>query len=250
MDSVPIEDYASEVKDMHRGSHSKTLGVRCDVRSDCLFFDVDNRVSEIRSHSHSGQWDHISGLYNPADIVCRGASPKEFVECKWLHCPDVLHKYKSDWQEKAVCKGLSQDDPYVHRSKSINKTAAMMVHVDIHPFDVLAECYSRWCTMKRAIVWWLRLKQQMQHLKCKGKQSVKSVVSTREWQEASDLSVKHVQSQIYSSEIDSVENHCVNNQIDWKYIPPEIPHMGSLWKYMVCVVISILITIIWIWITV
>ncbi|XP_049301282.1 uncharacterized protein LOC125774951 [Anopheles funestus] len=52
---------------------------------------VANRVSEIQDLTHGYKWMHVKGIDNPADIVSRGALPKELLSSTlWFHGPSWL----------------------------------------------------------------------------------------------------------------------------------------------------------------
>ena len=59
---------------------------------------VGNRVSEIRSLTKPDQWFHVSGKENPADIISRGEIPERLNQNTWIHGPQFLKSFKSDWR--------------------------------------------------------------------------------------------------------------------------------------------------------
>lgn len=59
---------------------------------------VANRVSKIQSKTQAGDWKHIKGSMNPADILSRGCSPSELAESNiWWKGPSFLERPESEW---------------------------------------------------------------------------------------------------------------------------------------------------------
>ncbi|XP_058128358.1 uncharacterized protein LOC131291530, partial [Anopheles ziemanni] len=59
---------------------------------------VANRVSEIQHFTDGHVWNHIAGVENPADIVSRGLSVKEFLDSRvWREGPAWLSLPRSSW---------------------------------------------------------------------------------------------------------------------------------------------------------
>lgn len=62
---------------------------------------VANRVSSITSRSGVGQWNYVPTKENPADILSRGATPKELLKNGiWFRGPDWLHTEMLVWPQE------------------------------------------------------------------------------------------------------------------------------------------------------
>lgn len=60
---------------------------------------VANRVAIIQELSCKDQWNHISGVDNPAALLTRGASTEELIKSKtWWNGPCWLELGKSEWK--------------------------------------------------------------------------------------------------------------------------------------------------------
>jgi hypothetical protein len=159
---------------------------------------VSNRVSEIRNLTKPEQWQHISGSENPADVITRGQQPLDLVNGDWIGGPKFLQSFKCDWGKPAFSPSLSLHDVELKRSEK--QVVCHVVDMRKHPIDDLVSHYSSWSKVKRALAWWLRLKDRLLH-----KDSVShGVLTVGEVKEAELLIIQHVQSQVYKEEIKHV----------------------------------------------
>ncbi|XP_074641192.1 uncharacterized protein LOC141898938 [Tubulanus polymorphus] len=117
---------------------------------------VANRVNLIRDGSTIQQWKFVDGHLNPADYASRGLSLDciEQNSVVWLHGPEFLWKPISEWPcQHGVLRSLSDDD--VELKKTSN---AVLSVSDDDPIKHLFNYYSSWHRLKRAVAWFLRLK--------------------------------------------------------------------------------------------
>ena len=56
---------------------------------------VANRVAEILDTTNVSQWNHVSGINNPADIGTRAINVDEYKRSKWLTGPAWLKQPES-----------------------------------------------------------------------------------------------------------------------------------------------------------
>ncbi|XP_038046729.1 uncharacterized protein LOC119720934 [Patiria miniata] len=151
---------------------------------------VGNRVGLIRELTDSNQWHHIDSKSNPADLVTRPQSCLKSDD-KWFHGPDILHKYKHDWDmgdRKPV--DLMNEDPEVRKTSIaafgavttesldvVDKGYACQLNrvVENDPIDQLMHNSSSWYRMKRALAWWLRFLEFLM----KRKLTVEAIVNGR-----------------------------------------------------------------------
>ncbi|XP_038071202.1 uncharacterized protein LOC119740069 [Patiria miniata] len=176
---------------------------------------VGNRVSLIRELTNPDQWHHIDGKSNPADLVTRPQSCLKSDD-KWFHGPDILHKYKHDWDagEKEPVD-LDDDDPEVRESSSVTAFGAVATEhlddaprvsvchanqvVENDPLDKIMHHYSSWYRMKRALAWWLRFMEFLKKREPAGQLTVKEI------HHAGEILVRKAQSQSFASEIGRLE---------------------------------------------
>ena len=69
---------------------------------------VSNRVSEIKLASSPGQWSHVKGEDNPADVLSRGCNAAELPD-SWSNGPEFLHTFKSEWSHPSVNPDIDDD---------------------------------------------------------------------------------------------------------------------------------------------
>ena len=159
---------------------------------------VSNRVSTIHELTKVEDWSHIPGCDNPADLVTRGVSVSQLDQLKWLHGPPFLSTFMDSWPVSAECPSLSADDAEVKKGNSLpSHTFVFMNDVSPNPIDTLIQHYSSWYRLKRAVSWWVRLKNVLRNKE----HSTSGPLSVAEIEGAELLLLKHVQSQVYGKEI-------------------------------------------------
>ena len=64
---------------------------------------VANRVAEIRSLVPSCEWRHVPTQDNPADLVSRGLTPREFLDASiWINGPQWLSFKENKWPQEII----------------------------------------------------------------------------------------------------------------------------------------------------
>ncbi|XP_065085542.1 uncharacterized protein LOC135707605 [Ochlerotatus camptorhynchus] len=101
---------------------------------------VANRVSEVQHFTHGCQWNHISGVENPADLVSRGLSVGEFLRSDlWKRGPSWLSEQSSSWP-------ISRP-PNVPEEALEAKQLVAIVHTTPEPSPL----FVRWSTYRRLL---------------------------------------------------------------------------------------------------
>lgn len=126
---------------------------------------VANRVSTIRELSTPEQWRYVSTKLNPADEASRGLRAEVLLRPnRWMNGPDFLARPKDLWPKlPSQDKNLSSDDPEVKQDLAVNST----VIVD-DPTVKLLTYFSEWNRLKKAVAWFLKVKEMLK-LACKKK---------------------------------------------------------------------------------
>ena len=89
---------------------------------------VENRVNEIRTKTPIGQWRHVPGIINPADLATkkkRLAKVKE--EELWLHGPEFLRVKDAEWPEQ---KPIPESPEALIEEKRKRATTNLAVNVE------------------------------------------------------------------------------------------------------------------------
>jgi hypothetical protein len=176
--------------------------VICYIKNKSLRFNVfvGNRVAEIRQATDPSQWNHVAGKENPADLLTRGIDFTSMDTDKWLHGPQFLHTYVSEWPVHDCSDEVSASDPEVKKiSGKVQPIVCHAVEVSEHPVDKLANHYASWFRLRKAVTWWLRLKDYLQK-----KSPVKGRISVKEIKRAEITILQHVQNSAYASELEKL----------------------------------------------
>ena len=80
---------------------------------------VANRVAEILDTTNVSQWNHVSGIKNPADIGTRAINVDELKRSEWLSWPAWLKQRENEWPEQLNLTFASdeQNDQMVFSAK-------------------------------------------------------------------------------------------------------------------------------------
>ena len=122
---------------------------------------VANRLSMIRRSTEIGQWRHIAGYDNPADIVSRGNIPDRMVMESWMRGPSFLRLHRSEWTFRDDAFNVANDDPEVKKDHVKSYVARMNQDSIKHPIEVLSEHFSNWYKLKRAVAWLSKVKMYL-----------------------------------------------------------------------------------------
>ncbi|XP_051784521.1 uncharacterized protein LOC114652826 [Erpetoichthys calabaricus] len=124
---------------------------------------VANRIAVIREHTQPSQWRYVASAQNPADQASRGLTIENFVKNKtWIQGPNFLIKPEHEWPKRPDEMDLSTcDDPEIKRCVA----NCVIVEEKIEPVKRLVEHYSKWFNLKKAVAWFLRLKEMLMRLK-------------------------------------------------------------------------------------
>ncbi|XP_024123270.2 uncharacterized protein LOC112143483 [Oryzias melastigma] len=116
---------------------------------------VANRVSFIRENTEPNQWMYVNSELNPADHASRGLRADSFIKCQeWINGPDYLTRDKKYWPVSPDRKDVTDNDVEIKRQVNVNAT-----NVSEDLLNKLICHYSEWHKLKRAVSWFLILKQ-------------------------------------------------------------------------------------------
>ena len=112
---------------------------------------VANRLAAIFETTEPGQWRHVDGKRNPADIASRGADPEDEAAMKtWLGGPEFLRREEDEWPSRGRLPETAEDDPELKREVVVAVAAVDGL------LDGIIARYSRLKTLVRHAAWWRR----------------------------------------------------------------------------------------------
>ena len=168
---------------------------------------VANRVARIRDTTSPGQWHHICGNDNPADVLSRGCDVNNVPEL-WFSGAGFLSDYKSTWPTSTREYDLSDDVEVTAGSVFVADGEPTTVEVSDHPHpvDKLATYYSSFYKLCKAVTWLMRFKRFPQT-----KEIEQGHISSSELSRSRDAIVKVVQQSSYPKELhDIASKGCVS----------------------------------------
>lgn len=114
---------------------------------------VENKINFIRNFSNANDWSFVSSRNNPADIVCRGASPKKLASSElWREGPQFLRNINTN-DPQPIFK-VPADDPEIKR-----KILVTNVVETEDPTEKLIKSSSSWYKLKVKVSWFMKLKK-------------------------------------------------------------------------------------------
>ncbi len=117
---------------------------------------VHNRVKKIRELTNIGNWRHIPGHLNPADLPSRGCTPQQLLDSRWWEGPDWLKQPEHLWPQSEI----NCDEAIVMTEKK-NIIIANVVQELITPRYF--SYFSKLRKVIRMIAWMLRWKNHKKH---------------------------------------------------------------------------------------
>lgn len=119
---------------------------------------VSNRVSEILKVSDVEQWRYVNSSSNPADLASRGVKVDSFLKNEsWISGPAFLVRSQEEWPMDPTYRDvILPHDPEIKRSALVNM---IEVNKNSDPISYLFDYFSSWIRLKKAVAWFLRLRQ-------------------------------------------------------------------------------------------
>ncbi|XP_041470151.1 uncharacterized protein LOC121419759 [Lytechinus variegatus] len=160
---------------------------------------VSNRLATIHQVTELSQWRHIDTKVNPADVVSRGTSPMKLKNDKgWLEGPDFIQLPEEQWPKCPFEKEeINEDDPELKPTK----VQTFAVSDGRGCIDRILMHYSDWTRLRRAVAWWLKLKE---YLRGKSRNSVPGKCSSLKPEDlkcAEKAIFQHVQHESFPEEL-------------------------------------------------
>ena len=169
---------------------------------------VANNVARIRDTTSPGQWHHICGDNNPADVLSRGSDVNKVPEL-WFSGARFLLYYKSTWPTSTLREYDLSDDLEVTASSVFvadGEPTTVAVSERHHPVDRLVTYYSSFYKLCKAVVWLMRFKRFLHT-----KDIAQGHISSSELSRSTDAIVKVAQKSLYPEELHNIASKgCVS----------------------------------------
>ncbi|XP_046557263.1 uncharacterized protein LOC124266512 [Haliotis rubra] len=164
---------------------------------------VANRVRLIRDYSGPKDWKYVESDENPADIASRGASTAQLLaQSDWFEGPQFLWRSESEWNLKQPGPAESVVE------ETVATTCVSPTKMQCEGLDTLIKHYSSWYRLKRGVVIYLQLinniKARIRKRKGKVESGVynnKPLFTVEKLECAENIIMKFVQSKSFDKEI-------------------------------------------------
>ena len=160
---------------------------------------VANRIAEIQDSSEAGQWHHVPGELNPADVCSRGMSGPGLQTCSlWWSGPEFLTKGREEWPPEHVTSSLSAEDAEVKTPREVVFAAQISEGPLVDPSR-----YSSWVKYKRTVAWILRFCENTRRSR-RGDSRVGGALTSTEIQSAEVFILRELQRATYHAELKAI----------------------------------------------
>lgn len=119
---------------------------------------VQLALAVIQESTTANQWRYVNTILNPADNASRVMRTEAFIRCEsWIQGPSYLLKDENEWPKRPHDIGkVANVDVEVKKSTSVN---VAIVDTSVDAVNLLVNYYSKWHQLKRAVAWFMRLKE-------------------------------------------------------------------------------------------
>ncbi|KAL7827082.1 hypothetical protein SRHO_G00328000 [Serrasalmus rhombeus] len=168
---------------------------------------VTNRLTVIRDLTTKEQWRYVGSANNPADAASRGVRAVSLMSKHWWSGPDFLRREETHWP--IIGKLMSTD----LKDLEVRNVQVHWTTVTDNPTIKFLEYYSQWNHFKRALAWFLRLKDILK-TKIQGKDAVKinsaqnvgsQCLSVDELERAENAVISYVQNSSFHEEVEALQ---------------------------------------------
>ncbi|KAL7827046.1 hypothetical protein SRHO_G00327640 [Serrasalmus rhombeus] len=188
---------------------TESQSVLKDINSEQTRFStfLTNRLTVIRDLTTKEQWRYVGSANNPADAASRGVRAVSLMSKHWWTGPDFLRREETHWP--IIGKLMSTD----LKDLEVRNVQVHWTTVTDNPTIKFLEYYSQWNHFKRALAWFLRLKDILK-TKIQGKDAVKinsaqnvgsQCLSVDELERAENAVISYVQNSSFHEEVEALQ---------------------------------------------
>ena len=151
-------------------------------------FFVENRIGEILENTKLGEWNHIPGAQNPADLGTRGMRANEIASSVWLNGPAWLVENEAHWPKATDACTIVEDT---------SETSQVVTSLPNKPLEIQWERFSSWTKLIHTICFILRWRSSKR---------VRGLISLDECYYAERILFKLIQKESFTTEYDALIN--------------------------------------------
>ena len=166
-----------------------------------------NRLAVIRDGSQTEQWKYVPTGQNPADYASRGLHAEEVMSKEnWLKGPSFLQLDEEQWPRSdqpgdGQEESCEKTDVNVHYGSVDREEKEDAVHKLLHH-------YSDWTKLKRAVVWWMKLKKKLL-MRIRGtepeKDDLQPNLTSDDLDKAEMVIIRHIQDETFPQEMNACQ---------------------------------------------
>ncbi|XP_052567192.1 uncharacterized protein LOC128093655 [Culex pipiens pallens] len=179
---------------------------------------VANRVARIQAETDVRRWRHVPGICNPADVLSRGLSPIELVNCLlWWFGPEHLSKSREHWPRSVI---PDVDPGTLPGARS--KAAVMLITAADPKFsDELFSRFSEYFHLRRAVAYWRRYFRILKAVSKKEKPERPEILTAAELRDAEIALCRVAQRDMFAEDAaDLVSKERVSPSSPLKWLNP------------------------------
>ncbi|XP_037826770.1 uncharacterized protein LOC119614723, partial [Lucilia sericata] len=177
---------------------------------------VSNRVSRIQTLTSQMSWHYVPTKLNPADILSRGASPEELLNSTLWSCgPNFLRHESSMWPDSVeFLAELPERRRNILVAVSLSDLSIQSSHLEVVQ-DLSTSSF---------------LSALRRFVAIRGKPKVIWSDNATNFVGAKNELAELKQLFFSQSHQKALQQQCLEDGIEWSFIPPRSPHFGGLWE--------------------
>ncbi|XP_055690674.1 uncharacterized protein LOC129795249 [Lutzomyia longipalpis] len=174
---------------------------------------VSNRVRDIQNISDVKKWRHVPSTENPADIISRGATPKQLADSQlWWNGPTWLSQDSSSWPPPFTKHSLTNEEAAINLTNEENSNG----------FSQFVTAHSKYMRLLRVTAYCLRFKK---NLRSNPEDRSLGPLSPEELDEALNCLLRQEQSEKYPDIFEAINSGQILTSKKWKSIAQFNPYI-------------------------
>ena len=183
-----IEEHDFTINQVFMWSDSSTVTQWLNAFEKKQQFFVANRIGESLGNTKLGEWNHIPGAQNLADLGTRGMRSNEIASSVWLNGLAWLIENEAHWPKATAACTIVEDT---------SETSQVVTLLPNKPLEIQWERFSSWTKLTHTICYILCWRSSKR---------VRGLISLDEYQYAEQIIFKLVQKEVFTAEYDALIN--------------------------------------------